>query len=1338
MPNSPTKPKTISIKIKPTGKTDSKKVPVVKINDKIYTTIFHISDIHIRPDERLEEFESVFQNLYKFLDSQTTTNALLVITGDIYYSKNVFKPNSNYLLAKFFKETSKRIEVILITGNHDMNEQNLEQIDALTPLLAFSPVHYLRDTGLYQFGNFVFSVSSLTDAKFIKYSDIDKSLFSDDTVFIKLYHGMLKGAIGDNGMELKVSCTSKTSRNKKPSDFKGYDAVLLGDIHKYQFLDKRQRIAYCGSLIQQNHGESLDFHGVLIWKFNGKKISTQFVEIENRYGFITFDVVDNELINKLDKYPEFIYARFKLSKSTDLVVDTIEQMLIKNGSKIVNKNVKYTDTVLLDDIVVDADETTFDDVTVIKNLLKDEKFDDTYIDEMVKYHETVKSKILVESDHLSSVWKPDNIEFRNFFLYGGDHTNTIEFKKGVMSICSPNNTGKTSTLKTILFGLFGELYNDFGSTLSYTNSLDNKKYAYTDVNFSIGQRVFNVKREYEKIVNVKKGKYAAFKHTFKENTANKTGIHKVDTNKKITNFIGSKDMFVTLNVCSTKINSNFANFNKKDLNKFLQQIFKLDVFEKYEKVALADKKLYNDKMKMIEGSLHILRSQMINPDDFKKQLADMAKSITKCEKQRTKYSTKLTSLKNKRLELEQRNSKLCKLIDNDCFENDFDDIETKYKLDCKKFKNSKPANVTELNTKLEKLFNTIIPVNDDVQDDYDECMENLEELKWTDKMKMKYSANKIDSTYTDLKLQKMSLERDIKINKDKLSNATVKKLEKQKAKLIAKLGGKDKLKQLDNINASDLNSKISELHSQKSIVGAGTEEELIEVQTELTKLEKIVKIVDEDFDMEQARNELSDMRSELAVINDKIGSDNDGDVTSDPDVIDAINTAISELGTDTCTEMVSVDNDGKIVVTFSKKPIKSTSKSVSSSRSTNIDRVRDVTSWIDNAEHIAKRNSLLSDVKKIETTLRIIELKSKCSDISIDIANMKKNSVIDSDIEQIRGQIEGLAFVTELKDIEMQLNEYVESEKKLNSDETQFSKVNKELDIIDTEKMIYELLNEKTKLEKDLVKIEKNNKTNKLISDVKTEISTNQQIIDFIELEKLYNKFVQSKDTLEEINKIENEMNDLDCEIIKNNNDMETLVSTIGTLTSSIDELKSKEDANTKCIEKINTLCTEHDALKKLYGKVAHYKDLVKYNGVPNALLIKKKKDICEFVNNFISEFTNIKVNIIDDSVCVKKDGYSFHIGNVGGFESWLIGVAFKTALNRFSYFSKSAIMLIDEEVDCIDVENFDTKLPEIMNKLKKFYYTILLISHRDVTKLKDWDIVINNNGTYSRIETVK
>ena len=41
--------------------------------------------------------------------------------------------------------------------------------------------------------------------------------------------------------------------------------VLLGDIHKQQYLNKQKTIAYAGSLVCQNWGEHPTNHGYIKW-----------------------------------------------------------------------------------------------------------------------------------------------------------------------------------------------------------------------------------------------------------------------------------------------------------------------------------------------------------------------------------------------------------------------------------------------------------------------------------------------------------------------------------------------------------------------------------------------------------------------------------------------------------------------------------------------------------------------------------------------------------------------------------------------------------------------------------------------------------------------------------------------------------------------------------------------------------------------------------------------------------------------------------------------------------------------------------------------------------------
>lgn len=1321
--------KKINIKIKKSSEPEETEqdFETVKINDKTYTTIYHISDIHIRPDERLTEYETVFQRTLDELNKRDDLDtSLLVITGDIYYSKNVFKPSSNYALAKFFKEAAKKIEVVLITGNHDMNEQNLEQIDALTPLVAFSPIHYLRDTGLYQFGNFVFSVSSLTDGKFIKHSDIDKTKYTKGTKFIKLYHGMLQGAIGDNGLPLKVTISKKTSRNRKPSDFKGYDAVLLGDIHKYQFLNKKKTIAYCGSLIQQNHGETLDHHGILVWNLAGKKITTSYIEIENDYGFVTFNIVKNKLMNPLDKYPKFIYARFFISESADYIMNDIEKDLETKGTTIVDKHVKYMDSVLIDDVNVDKDEKAFDEIETFKTILKDSGCSDKKLEAILNYHKEVKTKTADSTDHLSSVWKPDSIEFRNFFLYGGDHINTIDVRKGVSAIVAPNNTGKTSFVKSVLFGLFGEVYTDFGASVKYINNGDIKKYAYTDVTFSIGKTIMNIRREHDK-TKIRKGKQTAeFKHSFKIDDSNKTGVHKIDTNKKITHYIGSKDMFVTLNVCSTKMNKNFATFNKKDMNKFLQLIFKLDVFEKYEKQAMADKRELNNKLKTLEGGLNILQEQIVKTEDIDKQLSDLAKSIVADEEKKIDINGKINDVKNERSEKQKKHSALCKTVDSECFEKDFYEIQSEYNQKKKKFKGLKTVNSGVLNRKLELLFKKLVPANEDAQDEYDECMSNLEELGWNEGDKVKHK----QSDFDELKIELLGCEKNVKQLKSECKKTNVKKLEKQKNKLLKKIGV-DNLDDVEDIDAIEIGKMIGELHKKRIIVDSDSDDD---EEDRLNDIKKELKKSTKDNYGEKQDSELTKLKTQLKTMQKKKVDSSVNDVNSAH--VKLINKSINKMRKTKkiLTESVSVDSDGSIVIKFNI----GTSTDDCCKRTTDISHIENIVGWVDDAEVCKQIKELEGEIAILEEAKRIHELHEEMQKLTENIKARKINSSIDSEICQLEHKMKMKSVINECKNIDNDIDRISEIDKKYKEEKKKLEILKKRMAEAEKNKNVYENVMMIHDLKKEIEKVTANDKISLEIENVKKEIEKNEQILDFIQLKKLYNKYIDSKDKLDKISTLDSHINDLDYQLKKLNGELHVIVSNIGCLTAMIDELKEKKKNNEEKITKTKEMNTEVDKVKEMLDVLTSYKEMVKYDGVPNALIKKKKEDICEFVNKFIHEFTDIVVDIIDDTVCVQKNGKWFHVGNLGGYESWLISVAFKTALNRFSFYSKSAFMIIDEEVDCVDVINFDTKLPKIFNKLKQFYYCIMLVSHRNVNKLKDWDIMIDHNGLYSKIAGVK
>ena len=76
---------------------------------------------------------------------------------------------------------------------------------------------------------------------------------------IALYHGAIGGVSTDVGWVMDHG-------DHDIGVFAGHDFAMLGDIHKTnQILDTEGRVRYCGSTVQQNHGETND-KGFLTWE----------------------------------------------------------------------------------------------------------------------------------------------------------------------------------------------------------------------------------------------------------------------------------------------------------------------------------------------------------------------------------------------------------------------------------------------------------------------------------------------------------------------------------------------------------------------------------------------------------------------------------------------------------------------------------------------------------------------------------------------------------------------------------------------------------------------------------------------------------------------------------------------------------------------------------------------------------------------------------------------------------------------------------------------------------------------------------------------------------------
>lgn len=273
------------------------------ISNKKIEHIIHMADIHIRLVDRHIEYNEVFNNLYNNLRNERKDildKSAVVICGDILHQKNILSPEVIYHTRQFLLNLAKILPVIIIAGNHDANLANRDRLDSLSVIAQnINNLHYLKDTGLYKFHNILFSVSSVFDEYrhlYINGDDIDyiKNKYNLDNneidYNIALYHGAVNGCKSSTGFNL-CGVSQKA--------FSGFDYVFLGDIHQYQYLNKERTIAYSSSLIQQNFGETLQNHGYLLW--NLKDEESEYINIDNNYGFYTFYLNTTSSLEKIKK-----------------------------------------------------------------------------------------------------------------------------------------------------------------------------------------------------------------------------------------------------------------------------------------------------------------------------------------------------------------------------------------------------------------------------------------------------------------------------------------------------------------------------------------------------------------------------------------------------------------------------------------------------------------------------------------------------------------------------------------------------------------------------------------------------------------------------------------------------------------------------------------------------------------------------------------------------------------------------------------------------------------------------------------------------------------------------
>jgi len=554
------------------------------LSNKSIKTIYHVADIHIRPLKRHNEYRAIFSKLYNEI-KKDPDDSLIVICGDIVHEKDMITPELIILIQEFLIELSNITNVVLFSGNHDLIENNLERIPNLEALTPKSPnIHYLKHTGVYEFGNIIFHLKSLEDNKPMPLP------LNKTKINIALYHGMLQ-EIGHSTGSYSVN------------DFKQYDITLLGDVHKRQFLT--DTIAYPGSLIQQNYGEEYDNHGFIKWGITNERVITSTIhDIHNEYGFVNIYVVNNEC-NIPESLPKYGNIKYKLTNSDN--IDKIKEHIASKTNIQSYEVIQFKNT----QTKVEYDEDfckNIDDQEVIKRELKQGDLCDILdLDKEIKAECDFKQ----DNDISKYKWSIKSLEFMNLFIYGGNIKNKILFeeKDGVIGILGNNAIGKSTIFNIILFALYDKISTEY----NITNVLnkDSKK-LHIKLEFTIGNVLYTL----EKTGSVQKTKSGVLSknltHLYKtdhENTlVNMSGKDKIKTQQIINDLLGDRDTFILCNMVSNSLATSILSMSNVDIIKSLTSLLYLDKYEDlYKCVSLRLKEL-TQEYATINGKLSVYKN----------------------------------------------------------------------------------------------------------------------------------------------------------------------------------------------------------------------------------------------------------------------------------------------------------------------------------------------------------------------------------------------------------------------------------------------------------------------------------------------------------------------------------------------------------------------------------------------------------------------------------------------------------------------------------------------------------------------------------------------------------
>ena len=566
----------------------------------------HIADTHIRNLKYQKEYRAVFEKLYETLKEEKVD--YIIHCGDIAHTKTQISPEFVELCSDFFRNLESIAPTYIILGNHDGNLKNNNRQDALTPIAAaldLPNLHLLKKSGEIELeGGYCLNVLSVFD------EDNWVSPSDDSKVNIALYHGSISGVTTDTGWVMDHG-------DHTPEIFKDHDFAFLGDIHKTnQIIDTEGRVRYCGSTVQQNHGESND-KGYLIWDIQDKdKFTCKHVKLLNPKPFVTIELTKDGKIPNNILVP--VGARLRIVSNNNLPLVKMRRALEAAKHRYKPEAITFLNRAAgqrgdVSKLAQEIKQENLRDITVqeklISEYLKDYEVSDDTLQKVyglnLKYNKVAEEQ---EEVARNVNWSLQNAAWDNLFNYGGG--NNIDFSKlnGIVGIFGKNYSGKSSVIDSILYTIWNSTSKNERKNLNIINQ--NKELGSGNVQVTIGEKTYSIVRTSEKYIKKYQGNETTEAKTnidfscldeVTQETTSLNGLTRNETDKNIRKVFGSLDDFLFSSMSSQLDALSFLKEGSTKRKEIFAKFLDLEIFEKKFKLAKGDASDLRGAIKRLEG-----------------------------------------------------------------------------------------------------------------------------------------------------------------------------------------------------------------------------------------------------------------------------------------------------------------------------------------------------------------------------------------------------------------------------------------------------------------------------------------------------------------------------------------------------------------------------------------------------------------------------------------------------------------------------------------------------------------------------------------------------------------